>query len=108
MPESANPALTSTTYRLINDGQRLAVHRVAIDGTGAIVAWDAEPVKLEAPADLGEAARWRVAGLAFGAANCTALTEPVLLLRDGQLIEIAAHGGDDAQPVRAARAVIAA
>ena len=105
---TADAALTSSTFRLINDGQRLAVHRVAIDGTGAIVAWDPEPVKLEAPADLGEAARWRVATLAFGAANCTALTEPVLLMRDGKLIEIAAHGGDDAEPVRMARPALAA
>lgn len=105
---TADAALASSTYRLINDGHRLAIHRVAIDATGAIVAWDAEPVKLEAPADLGEFARCRLMSMAFGAGNCTALTEPMLLLRDGQLIEIAAHGGDDAEPVHAARPALAA
>ncbi len=101
----AAPALTE--FRLIDDGQRLAIHAVAIDDAGAVVAFDPEPVCLEVPSG-GINSQWRITGLAFGAANCTAGALPVLLLRDGKLIDLPAHGGEDAQPVRMAKDLIAA
>lgn len=105
MPQATAAALTE--FRLIDDGQRLAIHRVAIDDAGAVVAFDPEPARFEVPSG-GINARWRITGDAFGAANCTFATVPVLLLRDGKLIEIAAHGGEDAEPVRARKPALAA
>jgi hypothetical protein len=112
-----NTAATSTApvfnaFRLIDDGQRLAIHRVAIDDSGAVVAWDPEPARLEVPsgANANDAmgARWRITGQAFGAANCTYGAMPMMLLRDGKLIEIAESGGDNAEPARVPQALIAA
>ena len=98
----------ANAFRLIDNGERLAVHRVAIDDSGAVIAFDPEPVKLEVSADAGEAALWALQAMAFGAANSTCVMAPRLLLRDGKLIEIAVHGGDDAQIARVAHAVLEA
>ena len=84
MTTATAPAFNA--FRLIDDGERLAIHAVTIDDAGAVVAFDPEPVRLEVPSG-GINASWRITGLAFGAANCTASTAPVLLLRDGVLIE---------------------
>jgi hypothetical protein len=54
-------------------------------------------VRLEVPSG-GINASWRITGLAFGAANCTASAAPVLLLRDGKLIE-AGQAHEDVEPV---------
>lgn len=94
-------------FRLIDDGERLAIHRVAIDDAGSVVAWDPEPVRLEVSSG-GINDQWRIAGLAFGAANCTASTAPVLLLRDGKLIELPAHGGEDDERVSTCAPALAA
>jgi hypothetical protein len=105
-----------TEFRLIDDGERLAIHRVAIDDAGAVVAWDSEPVRLEVPSniagDSGVAAAtlalWRISSMAFGAANCTYVMVPRLRLIDGKLIDMPTHGGDDAAPVRTPKDLIAA
>lgn len=89
-----------TEFRLIDDGERLAIHRVAVDDAGAVVAWDPEPVRLEVASTLGPAALWRITALAFGAANCTYVMVPRLRLIDGKLIDMPTHGGEDAAPVR--------
>lgn len=98
----------SNAYRVIQRDDKLAIHGVHVDDSGTVTAWDPEPVRLEVSADAGEAARWALQAMAFGSANSTYVMEPVLLCRDGQLIEIAVHGGDDAQPVRAAKIAVAA
>lgn len=111
---AATPALTE--FRLIDDGERLAIHRVAIDDTGAVIAWDPEPVRLEVPSAIpsdgtvaaATLALWRISTMAFGAANCTYVAVPRLRLIDGKLIDMPTHGGEDAQPVRMAKDLIAA
>jgi hypothetical protein len=84
---TADAALAAATFRLIDNGERIAIHRVAIDATGALIDFDPEPMRLEAPADLGEVARLRMQSLALEAANATWASAPVLQLRDGRLIE---------------------
>lgn len=98
MTASTAPAFNA--FRLIDDGARLAIHRVAIDDAGAVVAWDPKPARLEVPSSLGPNARWRLTGDAYGAANCTYSAVPMLLLRDGKLIEMPEYGGDDAEHAR--------
>lgn len=108
------PALTE--YRLIDDGERLAVHRVAIDDAGAVTAWDPEPVRLEAPSVIpsdgtvaaATLALWRISSMAFGAANCTYTAVPRLHLVDGKLNDMPTYGGEHADPVRVVREVVAA
>lgn len=110
----ATPAFNA--FRQIDDGQRRAIHRVALDDSGAVVAWEPEPVRLEVPSgmagdsDVSAAtlAHWRISSLAFGSANCTFSTAPVLQLIDGKLIDMPMYGGEDAQPVRASQPLIAA
>lgn len=99
MPEP-HKALAANGFRMIDDGVRLAIHRVSIDQAGAVVAWEDDPVSLEQPAELGDNARMRLSGEALGAALGASLSSPILLLRDGSLIELAGHGGEDAEPVR--------
>lgn len=80
-------ATPAATFRLIEIGDRLAIHRVAIDANGAVVDFDPQPMRLEAPADLGEVARLRMQSLALEVANATWASAPVLQLRNGYLIE---------------------
>ena len=100
--------LAPNAFRLIQTDDRLAIHRVHVDDAGSVVGWDPEPVKLEVPCGAGEAARWALVGAAFGAANSTYATEPVLLYRDGRLIELAQCGGDEAAQVRDRRPALVA
>lgn len=93
-------SLPPNAFRLIQSEDRLAIHRVHVNEAGAVIGWDPEPVKLEASGNDSEAARWTLVGMAFGAANATCATEPVLLYRDGKLIELAQCGGDEAASVR--------
>lgn len=106
MTKTATPELTE--FRLIDDGERLAIHRVAIDNSGAVVAWDPEPARLEVPSGLGLNGKWRITADAFAAANATSYSAPVMLLRDGKLIEMPAHGGEDAASARTRPPAIAA
>lgn len=96
-----NDSPNDTAYRVVQRDDRLGIHRVQIDASGAVVDWDPEPVRLEITATGTIVDDWRLGGMAFGAANATFVMTPRLLYRDGQLIEITAAGGDDAQPVRA-------
>ncbi|MEE4154359.1 MAG: hypothetical protein V2I27_09400 [Erythrobacter sp.] len=100
-PASTAPAFNA--FRLIDDGKRLAIHCVAIDDAGAVIAFDPEPARLEVPSG-GMIARWRITGDAFGAANCAASTAPVLLLRNGQLIELP----EDGEPIDESKVAVAA
>ncbi|GEM_PF-3974794 len=104
---TASAAAGFNAFRLIDDGERLAIHAVAIDDAGAVIAFDPEPVRLEVQSG-GINGQWRITGLAFGAANCTASTAPVLLVRDGKLIDMPAFGDEDAEPTRAPRLAVAA
>lgn len=92
--------LAANAFRMINDGERLAIHRVHVDDSGAVVAWEPDPVCLEQPACMGVNARMRLSSDALGAALSAGLASPVLLLRDGKLIEIVGYGGENAEPVR--------
>lgn len=113
---AASVAPAFNAFRQIDDGQRLAIHRVAIDDSGAVVAWEPEPVRLEVPSSMAGGsdvsaatlAHWRISSLAFGSANCTFTSAPVLQLVDGRLIDMPTYGGEDAEPARAPKALIAA
>ena len=105
---TASAAAGFNAFRLIDDGERLAIHRVAIDDAGAVVAWDPKPARLEVPSSLGPNARWRLTGDAYGAANCTYSAVPMLLLRDGKLIEMPEYGGEDDERVRTCAPALAA
>ena len=80
------PKIKPNAFRMVQVEDRLAIHRVFVDDTGTVTAWEPEPVRLETSSRGGAEARWRLVGETFGAANATFATAPVLLYRDGKLI----------------------
>jgi hypothetical protein len=92
--------------RLIDDGTRVAVHRVTLDDSGAVIAWEPEPVtlSLEGPSGL---ATVHLGGLAMAVSTLCLFTAPLKLI-DGKLFDMGNVGGENAQPVRAAKVALPA
>lgn len=92
--------------RLIDDGQRTAVHRVTLDQSGAVIAWDPEPVVLSIGNPSGLAAV-HLSTLAAAVSTLCLFTAPLKLI-DGKLFDMGNVGGETAQPARAAKLALPA
>ncbi|XAP76985.1 hypothetical protein ABC955_10315 [Citromicrobium bathyomarinum] len=94
------PSPTFNAFRMINDGERVALHRVSISPSGELVAMEREPATFAATADTPGWGRISIGADLTSAVMASVATEP-LLLRDGKLIDAADHGGDEARPAKA-------
>ena len=94
------PSPTFNAFRMINDGERVALHRVSINPAGEIVAMECEPATFAATADTPGWGRISIGADLTSAVMASVATEP-LLLREGKLIDAADHGGEGARPAKA-------